>query len=36
LQSAQVAEIESMISSNEIETGNGANQIGTLQRPGDT
>jgi hypothetical protein len=36
LQSAQVAEIESMIASNEIETGRGANQIGTLQRPGDT
>jgi hypothetical protein len=31
LQSAQVAEIESMIASNEIETGRGANQIGTLQ-----
>jgi hypothetical protein len=30
LQSAQVAEIESMITSNEIETGRGANQIGTL------
>ncbi|XP_062166924.1 uncharacterized protein LOC133873208 [Alnus glutinosa] len=36
LQSAQVAKIESMIASNEIETGRGANQIGTLQRPGDT
>jgi len=36
LQSAQVAEIESMIASNEIETGREANQIGTLQRPGDT
>jgi hypothetical protein len=32
LQSAQVAEIESMIASNEIETGREANQIGTLQR----
>jgi hypothetical protein len=30
LQSAQVAEIESMIASNEIETERGANQIGTL------
>jgi hypothetical protein len=30
LQSAQVAKIESMITSNEIETGRGANQIGTL------
>jgi hypothetical protein len=36
LQSAQVAEIESMIASNEIETERGANQIGTLQRTGDT
>jgi hypothetical protein len=36
LQSTQVVEIESMISSNEIETGRGANQIGTLQQPGDT
>jgi len=36
LQSAQAAEIESLIISNKIETGKGANQIGTLQRPGDT
>jgi hypothetical protein len=36
LQAAQVAEIESLIVSNKIETGKGANQIGTLQRPGDT
>jgi len=36
LQSTQVVEIESMIASNEIETGRGANQISTLQRPGDT
>jgi hypothetical protein len=36
LQSVQVAEIESMIASNEIETGRGASQIDTLQRPGDT
>ncbi|XP_062152108.1 uncharacterized protein LOC133860537 [Alnus glutinosa] len=36
LQSAQAAEIESLIVSNKIETGKGANQIGTLQRPGDT
>ncbi|XP_062162038.1 uncharacterized protein LOC133869083 [Alnus glutinosa] len=36
LQSVQVAEIESMIASNEIETRRGANQIGTLQRPVDT
>jgi len=36
LQAAQVVEIESLIVSNKIETGKGANQIGTLQRPGDT
>ncbi|KAF5458222.1 hypothetical protein F2P56_022269, partial [Juglans regia] len=36
LQSAQAAEIENLIASNEIETGKGANQIGTLQRAGDT
>jgi hypothetical protein len=30
LQSTQVAKIKSMIASNEIETGRGANQIGTL------
>ncbi|KAG7968740.1 hypothetical protein I3843_08G170200 [Carya illinoinensis] len=36
LQFAQTAEIESLIASNEIETGKGANQIGTLQQAGDT
>jgi hypothetical protein len=36
LQSAQAAEIESLIVSNKIETGKGANKIGTLQPPGDT
>ncbi|XP_062147717.1 uncharacterized protein LOC133856675 [Alnus glutinosa] len=36
LQSAQAAEIESLIISNKIETGKGANQIGNLQRPRDT
>ncbi|XP_042939573.1 zinc finger MYM-type protein 1-like [Carya illinoinensis] len=36
LQSAQAAEIESLIASKEIETGKWANQIGTLQRAGDT
>jgi len=36
LQSAQVVEIETMIASNEIETGREANQIGILQRLGDT
>ncbi|KAG6646247.1 hypothetical protein CIPAW_08G180800 [Carya illinoinensis] len=36
LQSAQAAETESLITSNEIETGKGANQIGTLQQAGDT
>jgi hypothetical protein len=35
-QAFQVVEIENMTASNEIETGRGANQIGTLQRPGDT
>jgi hypothetical protein len=30
------ADIESLIASNEIETGRGVNQIGTLQRAGDT
>jgi hypothetical protein len=32
----QVAEMEHLIELNELETGSGANQIGTLQRPGDT
>ena len=36
LQYAQGKQIENMIVSNEIETGRGANQIGTLQRAGDT
>ncbi|KAG6626865.1 hypothetical protein CIPAW_15G082100 [Carya illinoinensis] len=36
LQTAQAAEIESLITSYEIEIGKGANQIGTLQRPRDT
>ncbi|XP_030940119.1 zinc finger MYM-type protein 1-like [Quercus lobata] len=36
LQHAQVEQVENMIASNEIETGRGANQIGTLQRAGDT
>ena len=36
LQYAQGEQIENMIASNEIETGRGANQIGTLQRAGDT
>ncbi|XP_041001692.1 uncharacterized protein LOC121247402 [Juglans microcarpa x Juglans regia] len=36
LQSAQTAEIESLTASNEIETEKWANQIGTLQRAGDT
>jgi len=36
LQYTQAAEIESLIVSNKIETGKGANQIGTLQRLGDT
>ncbi|XP_075655011.1 uncharacterized protein LOC142625203 [Castanea sativa] len=35
-QYAQREQIENMISSNEIETRRGANQIGTLQRAGDT
>ena len=33
LRANQVAEIEHLIELNEIETGRGANQIGTLQRP---
>ncbi|KAG6639849.1 hypothetical protein CIPAW_10G130700 [Carya illinoinensis] len=36
LQSAQAAEIESLIASIEIETRKGANKMGTLQRAGDT
>ena len=36
LQYAQGEQIENMITSNEIETGKGANQIGTLQWAGDT
>ncbi|KAM3739955.1 hypothetical protein ACB098_08G062500 [Castanea mollissima] len=36
LQYAQGEQIENMIASNEIETGRGANQIGTLQRARDT
>lgn len=36
LQHAQAEQVETMIASNEIETGRGVNQIGTLQRAGDT
>jgi hypothetical protein len=36
LRANQVAEIEHLIELNEIETGRGINQIGTLQRPGET
>ncbi|KAK4599518.1 hypothetical protein RGQ29_009535 [Quercus rubra] len=36
LQHAQAEQVENMIASNEIEIGRGANQIGTLQRAGDT
>jgi general stress protein CsbA len=36
LKSFHMVDIESMVASNEIETGRGKNQIGTLQRPGDT
>nr|XP_023929395.1 uncharacterized protein LOC112040733 [Quercus suber] len=36
LQHAQAEQVENIIASNEIETGRGANQIGTLQRAGDT
>ncbi|XP_065633526.1 putative leucine-rich repeat receptor-like serine/threonine-protein kinase At2g19230 [Quercus suber] len=36
LQHAQAEQVENMIASNEIETGRGANQIGTFQRAGDT
>ncbi|ESR44579.1 TTF-type domain-containing protein [Citrus sinensis] len=36
LKRAQAADIEYMISIDELENGRGLNQIGTLQRPGDT
>ncbi|XP_059458276.1 uncharacterized protein LOC132187858 [Corylus avellana] len=36
LQSIHAVEIEILVASNAIETGRGINQIGTLQRPGDT
>ncbi|GAV90607.1 Dimer_Tnp_hAT domain-containing protein, partial [Cephalotus follicularis] len=36
LHAAQVAEIERLISIDELDTGSGVNQIGTLQRAGDT
>ena len=36
MQHAQAEQVENMIASNEIETGRGANQIGTLQRAVDT
>ena len=36
LQHAQVKQVENMIASNEIETGKGANQIGSLQQARDT
>ena len=36
LQHAQAEQVENMIASNENEIGRGANQIGTLQRAGDT
>ena len=36
LKRAQAADIEYMISIDELESGRGLNQIGTLQRPGDT
>ena len=36
LQHVQAEQVENMIASNEIETGRGANQIGTLQRAVDT
>ncbi|XP_030949843.1 zinc finger MYM-type protein 1-like, partial [Quercus lobata] len=36
LQHAQAEQVENMIASSEIETGRGANQIGTLQQAGDT
>ncbi|XP_021730794.1 uncharacterized protein LOC110697724 [Chenopodium quinoa] len=36
LQASQIAELENLIEIEEVETGKGLNQIGTLQRPGDT
>jgi hypothetical protein len=36
LRAHQVAELEQLIELSELETGRGANQIGTLQRPGET
>ncbi|XP_048501318.1 uncharacterized protein LOC125497702 [Beta vulgaris subsp. vulgaris] len=36
LQDSQVAELEHLIEIEEVDTGKGMNQIGTLQRPGDT
>jgi hypothetical protein len=36
LRANQVAEIEHLIELNEIETKRGTNQIGTMQRPGET
>ncbi|KAK8334131.1 hypothetical protein V6Z12_A10G247900 [Gossypium hirsutum] len=36
LQKAQAAEISRLVSINELATGTGMNQIGTLQRPGET
>ncbi|XP_017604620.1 uncharacterized protein LOC108451442 [Gossypium arboreum] len=36
LQKAQAAEISHLVSINELATGTGMNQIGTLQRPGET
>ncbi|XP_056685508.1 uncharacterized protein [Spinacia oleracea] len=36
LQASQIAELEHLIEIEEVETGKGLNQIGTLQRPGDT
>ncbi|KAH6828604.1 hypothetical protein C2S53_006602 [Perilla frutescens var. hirtella] len=36
LQSAQAIQIEELCSTNELETGRGKNQIGIVQRPGDT
>ncbi|XP_059436118.1 uncharacterized protein LOC132169045 [Corylus avellana] len=36
LQSIHAVELENLVASNAIETGRGINQIGTLQRPGDT
>ncbi|XP_021744853.1 zinc finger MYM-type protein 1-like [Chenopodium quinoa] len=36
LQASQIAELDNLIEIEEIETAKGLNQIGTLQRPGDT